>query len=65
MDLLINDERVDSRIFGLGGQALTWHVGLPAEVRADGLVDVAFVIEEPRSPLAVGWSTDDTDRSAS
>jgi hypothetical protein len=59
VDLLLNGERVSSRVFGRGESTLTWQVELPADVRADGSVDVSFAIAEPRSPLTVGWSTED------
>ena len=59
VDLLLNGEHVDSRIFGRGGADLTWHVELPADLRDGGTVDVAFVIAEPLTPVEVGWSSED------
>ena len=35
---------------------------LPTPVPADGEVDLAFEIEEPRTPLELGWSADDDRR---
>ena len=58
VDLLLNGERVATRAFG-SGDPILWNVELPEDVRTDGTVDVSFLNAEPRSPLAVGWSTDD------
>jgi hypothetical protein len=59
VELLLNGERLASRVFSPSDPADTWDVELPAPVLADGKVDVSFVTEEPRSPLALGWSADD------
>jgi hypothetical protein len=59
VDLLLNGERGDSRTFGRDSADLTWHVELPADLVANGTVDVSLVVAEPLSPVAVGWSSDD------
>jgi hypothetical protein len=60
VEALVNGERVDAREFRYGDPA--WHIELPAPVPADGEVDLAFEIEEPRTPLELGWSADDDRR---
>jgi hypothetical protein len=57
--LLVNGECVDSRAFTREALTVTWHVELPARLLTDSVVDLTFMIEHPRSPLAVGWSTED------
>jgi hypothetical protein len=44
------------------GTASRWRIELPAHVLAERQADLSFIIEEPRSPLAIGWSDSD-DRS--
>ena len=51
----VNGERVAARDFSYGDPE--WRIELPAPVPAE--VDLAFVIEEPNSPVEVGWSADD------
>ena len=36
-----------------------WHIELPAEAITDGKIDLRFEVEEPSSPLELGWSSDD------
>ena len=57
---LVNGERVAAREFRYGDPA--WHIELPTPMPADGEVDLAFEIEEPRTPLELGWSADDDRR---
>jgi hypothetical protein len=59
VELLVNDERMDSRLFSQDQPPVTWHVELPAPMLADGKIEVALLVEEPSSPLAIGWSTHD------
>jgi hypothetical protein len=53
----VNGERVAAREFGYGDPE--WQIELSAPVPAEGEVDLAFEVEEPRSPLELGWSADD------
>ena len=53
----VNGERVAARDFSYGDPE--WRIELPAPVPADGEVDLAFTIEDPSSPLELGWSDDD------
>jgi hypothetical protein len=53
---LVNGERVAVRDFRYGDPE--WHVELPSRRRGAGAVDLSFEIEEPRSPLELGWSRD-------
>jgi hypothetical protein len=59
IDLLANGGRIATRRFP-ARHLQTWSVELPAATMADRAVDLAVVVKEPRSPLLVGWSTDDT-----
>jgi hypothetical protein len=54
---LVNGEPAASREFRYGDP--DWHVELPARASSDGQVEVTFEIEEPRTPIEVGWSIDD------
>ena len=54
---LVNGEGVATRRFTYGDPE--WHIEIPASARANGNVDLSFEIEEPRTPVAVGWSLDD------
>ena len=60
VEALVNGERAAAREFSYGDPE--WHIELPASVLADGEVDLTFEIEEPRTPLELGWSTDDDRR---
>jgi hypothetical protein len=37
---------------------LVWRVELPSEVVARRIADITFAVDDPRSPLTVGWSND-------
>ena len=63
VEALVNGERVAVREFSYGDPE--WRIELPAPVPADGEVDLAFEIEEPESPLELGWSATTTGASAS
>jgi hypothetical protein len=58
VDLLLNEERVASRLF-TQDVPVTWRIDLPTRVLADDNLHFSFLIDEPRSPRAVGWSIDD------
>jgi len=58
VSVLFDGERVASREFG-ESDPVTWHVELPAPALTDTTGDLAFAIENPSSPLALGWSSDD------
>jgi hypothetical protein len=51
----VNGVRVAARDFSYGDPE--WRIELPATVPDE--VDLAFVIEEPNSPVEVGWSADE------
>jgi GT2 family glycosyltransferase len=53
----VNGERVAVRNFNYGDPE--WHIELPAEAITDGKVDLRFEVEEPSSPLELGWSSDE------
>jgi hypothetical protein len=57
--LLLNGEHVAPRAFHRDDPTDSWHVELPARVLADATLDASFSIEEPRSPVELGWSADD------
>ena len=53
----VNGERVAARDFSYGDPE--WHIELPARASADGEVDLTFEVEEPSTPLELGWSSDE------
>ena len=53
----VNGERVAARDFRYGDPE--WHIELPSQTSADGEVDLTFEVEEPSSPLELGWSSDE------
>jgi hypothetical protein len=53
---LVNGERAAAGDLGYGEPE--WRVELPESVSADGAVDLTFTIENPSSPLELGWSSD-------
>ena len=55
---LVGGTRVATRRFPLRHLRIWW-IPLKAGVVDSGHVDLALVVEAPRSPLAVGWSPDD------
>jgi hypothetical protein len=57
VEALVNGKPVASRDFSYGDP--DWHVELPAAAVADGVVGLAFEIEDPSSMLDLGWSIDD------
>jgi hypothetical protein len=57
VEALLNGEPAAARDFKYGDSE--WRIESPAPVLADGDVDLTLMIEEPRSPLELGWSGDD------
>jgi hypothetical protein len=60
VEALVNDERATARDFRYGDPE--WYIELPAPVPSDGEIDLTFEIEEPSTPIALGWSDDDDRR---
>ena len=60
VEALVNGELAAARDFSYGDPE--WHIELPASAAAGGEVDLTFEIEEPRTPLELGWSIDDGRR---
>jgi GT2 family glycosyltransferase len=57
VEALVNGERVATRDFNYGDPE--WHIELPAGAAADGEVDLTFEVQEPSTPLELGWSSDE------
>jgi hypothetical protein len=57
VEALVNDELAAARDFGYGDPE--WRIELPAHVPGDGEIDLTLMVEEPSSPLVLGWSEDD------
>jgi hypothetical protein len=57
VEALLNGERAAAGDLRLGDSE--WRIDSPGPVPANGEIDLTFVIEEPRSPLELGWSDDD------
>jgi hypothetical protein len=57
VEAFVNGERVAARDFSYGDPE--WHIELPASEPADREVDLTFEVEEPSSPLELGWSSDE------
>jgi hypothetical protein len=58
VDVHANGDRIASRQF-TDPSARPWRIDLPAHVVRDGEIELMFVVDQPRSPLQLGWSTDD------
>jgi hypothetical protein len=56
----VNGERVTGRAFGYGDPE--WNIELPASAAADRQFDLTVEIEEPSTPVALGWSDEDDRR---
>ena len=61
VELLVNGERVASRSFTDPAVGGLWRVPLPSHVAVDGAAELTFLVDRPRSPLALGWSTDERE----
>jgi hypothetical protein len=59
VELLVNGERVAARSFTDSAVGGLWRVPLPAQIVASGKAQLTFLVAEPRTPVALGWSTDD------
>jgi hypothetical protein len=57
VEALVNGERAAVRDLRYGDTE--WHIDLPPVGPANGEVDLTLIVEEPNSPLALGWSADD------
>jgi hypothetical protein len=58
VDLVANGDRVATREL-MDSFGRPWRVVLPANVVRDGELELAIVAHAPRSPLELGWSSDD------
>jgi hypothetical protein len=58
VEVLLNGRPIAARGFTADSAESVWRVELPHGSFADGTSEFAFLIEEPRSPLALGWSAD-------
>ena len=59
VSVLANDEQLASREFRFTSVAFPWRIALPERLHREGQVELTVLVEEPRSPLNLGWSTDD------
>jgi hypothetical protein len=59
VELLMKGERVAARSFTDSAVGGLWRVALAPQVVSSGTAELTFLVEEPRSPLALGWSTDE------
>ena len=57
--VLVGEEEVATREFAHTDVAFAWRVELPVRTRAGREIDLVVVVDEPRSPLELGWSTDE------
>ena len=59
VELLVDGLSVARRDFAQSDPPIVWRVELPSHVLAAGTAKLTITIDEPRSPLAVGWSSDE------
>lgn len=57
--VMAGEEEVATRAFVHTDVAIAWRVELPPREWAGGKIDLFVVIDDPRSPLGLGWSSDD------
>jgi hypothetical protein len=57
VEALVNGEPAAVREFRYGDPE--WHIELPARARSDGKVNISLEVEAPRTPLELGWSSDE------
>jgi hypothetical protein len=57
IEAFVNGTRAAARAFSYGDPE--WRIELPSPAPADGKVDLAIVINDPNSPLELGWSDDE------
>jgi hypothetical protein len=60
VEALVDSERVAARDFSYGDPE--WYIELPARGPADDEIDLTLAIDEPGSPIDLGWSDDDERR---
>jgi hypothetical protein len=58
VELRLNDEHRATRDF-IAGEMLDWRIELPSRIVDDGRARITLLVEDPRSPLALGWSADE------
>ena len=58
VELLVNGERVAAEEFGQNHAGVPWRVDVTSGTLAGRRADLTLVIDEPRSPVALGWSGD-------
>lgn len=61
VELVANGERIAARSFTDPAVGGIWRVPLPSHVVNSGRAEFKFLVDEPPSPLALGWSTDDRE----
>ena len=57
--MFANGERVSAREFAFAHRAIPWRLELPASAWDAGRIELSLGVDEPRSPLMLGWSEDD------
>jgi hypothetical protein len=60
VEALVNGERAAGRELTFGDP--DWYIELAAPLPADGTVELRLEIDEPRTPLELGWTADDDRR---
>jgi hypothetical protein len=58
VELLVNGERAAARSFTDSAVGGFWRVALPPHV-VGGTAELTFLVDDPQTPQALGWSTDD------
>jgi hypothetical protein len=59
VELLANGEHVAVRRFTDSAVGGIWRAALRSKVVSNGSAELAFLIDDPQSPVALGWSADD------
>jgi hypothetical protein len=59
VEMLANGELIATRHFSDPAAGGRWVVALPPHVAAAGKVDLTLLVDDPKSPQSLGWSTDD------
>jgi hypothetical protein len=59
VELLVNGESAATRRFTDSAAGGRWRVALPSRVVTGDKVELTLLVEDPQSPLALEWSTDD------
>jgi hypothetical protein len=58
VDLLANGDHLATREFS-DSVSRAWRLDLPAQAIRDTETEITFVVHDPRSPVSLGWSSDD------